>query len=177
VWPEKRRTPNNTLFSKPGTKAQHAHVQAVRHRQERLREAGLYDDAMTAYEVMAGADEAARLEAKGRHLDEMPASRRDDEGRARRQHDHARVRQPSGGMTMESVNFVGPNMTGISRRIAEADRQAAERAELHARAATTLQRLDQALAAHRTPTRSGVVVQTVQCQHRPTRLDVWVQQP
>ena len=56
---------------------------------------------------------------------------------------------------MDSVNFVGPNMTGISRRIAEADRQAAERAELHARAATTLQRLDQALAAHRTPTRSG----------------------
>ncbi len=52
-------------------------IKAIDARDERLRRAGMLDPTMTAFAVMAAADHQARMEAKGRHLDEMMASGRD----------------------------------------------------------------------------------------------------
>jgi hypothetical protein len=53
-------------------------LKAIDARHERLRATGMLDDpTLTAFAVMAAGDHQARMEAKGRHLDEMMRSGRD----------------------------------------------------------------------------------------------------
>lgn len=55
----------------------HERLKAIHARQERLRTAGLIDDNLPALALMTAGEHQARMEAKGRHLDEMMRSGRD----------------------------------------------------------------------------------------------------
>ncbi len=55
----------------------HERLKAIEARQERLRTAGIIDDNLTAFALMTAGEHQARMEAKGRHLDEMMRSGRD----------------------------------------------------------------------------------------------------
>jgi hypothetical protein len=66
------------LAAKPNPMDQvRALIKAIDARHERLLAAGMLDDDMPAFAVMAAGDHQARMEAKGRHLDELMASGRD----------------------------------------------------------------------------------------------------